>query len=134
METIFDINVNDRGNATVTQADGAAVAETKFTFKASGPLGNGTVIVFDEGSPDFKVEGSANVLKAKQVQPVPCTLIPIEQPPRRHPPLKVPRHFDCGHTVPAGSTRFQDFRPWGTLRGVLRGGGLTPPIGGGNGA
>ncbi len=112
MEIVFDINVDANGNATVTQSNGEAGPGLKFSFKSSGPKGNGTVIVFEPKSPPE--------LKPGVPQAVPCTLTPLETPPQP----KKPRHFDCGQLVDGR------FAPWGAPPGVRRGGGDTPPIGG----
>jgi hypothetical protein len=114
MEIVFDINVDANGNSKVTQTNGQAGGGLKFTFKASGPKGAGSVIVFEPGSPQE--------LKPGVPHPLPCTLVPLEQPPQ---PKKV-RHFHCGQLV-NGS-----FSSWGAPKGVQRSGGDTPPIGGGN--
>ena len=114
MEIVFDINVDANGNATVAQSNGQAGPGLKFTFRSSGPQGKGTVIVFEKGSP--------KELKPGVPLDVPCTLVPLEQPPEP----KKSRHFDCGHMVR------DKFTPWGAPAGVRRGGGEIPPIGGGS--
>jgi len=114
MEIVFDVNVDANGNATVTQTNGKAGSGTKFTFKSSGPMGADAVIVFADGSP--------KELKPGEPHQLPCTLVPLEQPANP----KKSRHFDCGHMVNGVFTK------WGAPQGVPRGGGDTPPIGGGD--